>query len=223
MPRTAAKVLLCISGCLAPALLVAAETAPLEPPDINAYVDVALGQSDLGAVGYDEQPTSYRLVAGFLFPVEGAWRWSAEIGYDRIGKAEEITSTTERRNINGASYDMTTTQTSTLDASALTFGARVAHDVGPLDAFLRAGILHHHSAYKDQAKISYQETLPIFPSRPDETRATRSDTDVGFAPYAALGVGYRLGTVPTVYAEYTTRDIGADWVDSVMLGVSLDF
>lgn len=223
MPRNTAKLLLCVSGCLAPALLPAAEAVPLAPPDINAYVDVALGQSDLGNVGYEEQPTSYRLTAGFLFPGEGAWRWSAEIGYDRIGKAEEVTSLTERRNINGASYDMTTTQTSTLDASALTFGARAARDIGPLQTFLRAGILHHHSAYKDQTKVSYRETLPIFPARPDETRATRSDTDVGFAPYAAVGLGYRLGTVPTVYAEYTARDIGADWVDGVVLGVSLDF
>lgn len=213
----------------------AAETAPLPvpvdtgppilAPPVDAYIDLSLNNSSLNNLGYGDQPGGYRFIVGMIFEQFSNARFTMapEVGYVRIGLAEETTTTTTR-NAPIPQYDNIKKEKHSIDLSTLTFGLRSGYQVtGQLEAFGRAGMHFYHGASQQQTTWSYVPVLSTTPERSDDVQPSFSTADVGTDYYLSGGLAWKIGPVPSVYAEYQVIALGGSTIATTSLGFLLNF
>lgn len=198
----------------------------LTPPAIDAWFDISFTDSDFNALGFNETAGGYRFIAGFHLENFGNNRFgfAPEVGYFRLGSIEEKTSVTVSNPPNFQGYIQTTTHTNSLDTSSLDFGVRVNVMIASrLDVFLRTGLGFYHASTEAQDSFSYTPITPGGPAIPSTQGTTSSSTETGTAPYAALGLTIKLGTVPSLYGEYGKRIIDGENISTIAVGFLLNF
>lgn len=205
-----------------------ATTTPSPPdypaPKIDAYVDLSISESDFGKLGYDDNVAGYRLLFGFRLEEVGGGKWTLapEVGYLRIGKAERDDISTDA--ISDSEYYLTITDNHTLDATALSFGGRIGWLPHPrVEPYLRAGLHFYHALDRIETTFSYEPKAPLIPPKPQTTTSSQSEVNVGLDIYASLGFAWRLGKVPSLYAEYGAFAIENEVVTTGAVGFLLNF
>lgn len=200
--------------------------AELTPPDIDGYLDPSLSWTEFNNTGVDDQPTGFRFIAGFLLkaPEGSPWRIAPEVGYFRLGAAEEVTSILDT-NPPIAGYDAEVRTTRRLDATSLDFGARAAWQHEHFSVFGRLGINAYNAARRTSVVSHYTPDIPDDPDRPvfDDKPPTQSRTSIGVAWYGSVGLGYSFGEIPTVYIEAGGREVVGTELTTVNVGVLLNF
>lgn len=191
-------------------------------PKIDAYLDTSFSSADFAGIGYDETASGYRFIAGFALatPALGRWSVAAEFGYNRIGRAERSLVSVDD---SAPNYTVTRTDMLDIDLSSLDFGGRVGYRVAPrLETYTRAGMHFYHTSEKSQTRFDFEEKN-LNPPRPSDLQQPASTSTASVGAFVTLGLALKAGSVPSFYAEYTTRDISGDLVDAVNFGVLMNF
>lgn len=196
----------------------------LTAPAIDARVDLSLPTSDFDSLGYPDHANGYRFIVSFRLEGVGGDRWSVapEIGYFRMGQSERKVITLIPNT--PPNFDLTRTDTYKLDASSLDFGVRLGRNLRDrIEAYARGGLAVTHTRLA-QETLDHAEPKPGNPADPYDTRLTTpATTNVSADPYAAVGLAFKLGQVPSVYAEYGLRTIDGSSANSLAIGLLLDF
>lgn len=191
-------------------------------PKIDAYLDTSFSNADFAGIGYQEEPSGYRFIAGFRMdtPALGNWSAAAEFGYNRIGRAERSIVTVDD---SAPNYTVTRTDMYNIDLSSLDFGARVGYALMQrLEVYTRAGMHFYHTAEKSQTRFDFAEKN-LNPPRPSDLQQPASTSKASVGGYGTLGMAVRIGSVPSFYVEYGIRQMSSDTVDAVNFGVLLNF
>lgn len=208
-----------------------AETPPAsagpdyQPPAIDAYVDLAFTDGDLSHYGFDDTPGGYRFIVGFRLEKSpfANLTIAPEIGYLRIGKAEDQT-VTRTNNMPIPQYVNVRTTTDHFDVSTLQFGLRAAyHLAGPLDAYVRTGVHFYHLAESSQVVLSYEPIPPNTTPRPDDVQTSSSRAKVGTGAFGAVGYALSLGQVPSLQLEYGLYEFDGKPIGVFSFGALLNF
>jgi len=191
-------------------------------PKIDAYLDTSFSNADFAGIGYQEATSGYRFIAGFAMatPALGRWSVAAEFGYNRIGRAERSIVTVDD---SAPNYTVTRTDMLDIDLSSLDFGGRVGYRLAPrVESYARAGMHFYHTAEKSQTRFDFEEKN-LNPPRPSDLQQPASTSTASVGAFVTLGAALKVGTVPSFYAEYTTRDISGDLVTAINFGVLMNF
>jgi hypothetical protein len=192
------------------------------PPKIDAYLDTSFSNADFASLGYRDTVSGYRFIAGFAMatPALGRWSVAAEFGYNRIGRAERSIVTVDD---SAPNYTVTRTEMLDLDLSSLDFGGRVGYRMtSRLEAYTRAGMHFYHTSEKSQTRFDFEEKN-LNPPRPSDLQQPASTSTASVGAFGTVGLALKAGSVPSFYAEYTTRDISGDVVDAINFGVLMNF
>ena len=92
-----------------------------------------------------------------------------------------------------------------------------------LEAFGRAGMHFYHIARQDQTTLSYTPRPPNTTPRADDVQPTFSISEVGTDYYISAGLAIKLGTVPSLYAEYGAYSMGSENITTTSIGFLLNF
>ncbi|MFP5383890.1 MAG: LysM peptidoglycan-binding domain-containing protein [Gammaproteobacteria bacterium] len=198
----------------------------LTPPAIDGWFDISFTDADFDNLGFNQTAGGYRFIAGFHLESISTDRigLAPEVGYFRIGNIDEKTSTSVSNPPDFQGYIQTTTHTSSADATSLDFGVRVNFALARrLEAFLRTGVGFYHLSTEEQDSFSYTPITPGGAPIPSSRSTTASNTQTGIAPYAALGLAVKLGTIPSLYGEYGTRAIDGENISVIAVGFLLNF
>lgn len=203
----------------------AAAEPELLPPDVDAYVDISLGDADYADFGYDDNGSAYRLLAGWILPADdpSGTRWSAEISYSQLGSVEDDRLSFSRITLGGRLYEVTTTDTYSLEASSLGFGMRASRAFGIVEPFARLGAHYYHVTEKRERVRSFTPITPNSPPQKPQQDPSSSESEVGLALYGAAGVGVKTGEVATVYGEYAVLAMAGESVPVARLGLIANF
>ncbi len=208
-------------GGFNPDTAVAAPVAPeLKAPAIDAYLDIAALNADLGALGFDQDSTGFRLLAGFQFKDVGAGRWglASEIGLLDFGSGmrNDVTSVLE------SGYIKTTTNHITNDVSSLSLGTKITWTSRAVSPYLRAGIHAYHQHQRAQTRYTY---IPLGPQPPipPTTLQPQTVTDVGLNLWGLLGLEMKLGNSYSLYAEYGLFNLDDGAMNVGMAGIIWNF
>lgn len=203
------------------------DTGPdYSPPAIDAYVDVSLNSNDLGNFGFNETTGSYRLIIGFRLKDVGDKTWSLapEFGYFRAGKAAQDVINIDNNSTTLPGYIITQTDTYSMDTTSLDFGLRFSRILRPhLHGHVRAGVGFYHLTQQQKTNRSYTRKVGTTEERPDDTLPTITTIDTGIAPFISLGMGVDLSTRFHAYAEYGTRIINSNLLNTGAIGLLFDF
>lgn len=212
------------SSAAVPAAAVAAEPELL-PPDVDAYIDISLGDADYGDYGYDDNGGAYRLLAGWILPADdpAGTRWSAEVSYSQLGSVEDDRLSFGRVTLGGRLYDVTTTDTYSLEASSLGFGLRASRAFGIVEPFARLGTHYYHVTEKRERMRTFTAVTPNSPPQKPQQDPSSSESEVGLALYGAAGIGVKTGEVATVYGEYSALAMAGETVAVARLGLLANF
>lgn len=210
-----------------PGAATAPATAPPAPdypaPKIDAYIDLSISESDFGELAYEDAVGGYRLLIGFRLEELGGDRWSLapEVGYLRIGKAERDYLSFDA--ISDSQYYVTITDNHSLDVTALSFGGRIGWQLRRAEPYLRAGVHFYHALDRTQTTFTYEPKAPLIPPKSPTSTDSQSEVSVGLNLYAGVGCAWRLGKVPSLYAEYGTYVIENKIVGTGSVGFLLNF
>lgn len=191
-------------------------------PAIDAYVDTSFSEADFGSLNFNETPGGYRFIAGFRLDTPRLVRWTAaaEFGYTRLGRAErKITSVDD----SAPDYRITRTDTYNIDLSSLDFGTRIGYRLLPsLDVYGRGGLQFYHVANKAQTQLDFTPKNNN-PPKDTDLQQPASSSDSKASLFGTLGIAIRLGSVPSLYVEYGTRNISGDIINIGNVGVLMNF
>lgn len=213
-----------------PGAATAPATAPPAPdypaPKIDAYIDLSISESDFDKLGYQDAVGGYRFLIGFHLEEVGGDKWTLapEVGYLRIGKAERDDISFD--DISEPQYYVTITDKHSLDVTALSFGGRIGWQLRRPQAgeiYARAGLHFYHALDRTQTTFTYEPKAPLIPPKSPTSTGSQSEVNVGLDLYAGLGFAWKLGKVPSLYAEYGTFVIESELVNTGSIGFLLNF
>lgn len=209
-----------------PESVPAAATGPdYKAPAVDAYVDLSFTDSDASNFTFRNSTGGYRFLVGFLLekPLFGKLRVAPEVGYLRMGRAHDET-TTVTPNVPIPQYDNIRTDLRELDMSTLQFDLRGGYTLfGPVEVYARAGVHFYHLAHKSQTVLSYTPIPPNTTARDTDYQQTVSSTDVGSDLFGAVGIACSVGQVPSLFVEYGRYSLGGTSVNVVAFGALLNF
>ena len=203
----------------------------LMPPAVDAYVDISFTGADIDEPGFDDTARGYRIIAGFrlLDVAPGGWSVAPEIGYWRLGRSERVEQALFPNSPLG--FDRLQTDTYTLNATALDFGARFDRRLLPrLDAYARTGLAVTHVQRKREVLNTYlprdvtpPDECPVFAPTCSLNNPEASTTEVSIDPWLGLGLALELGIVPSLYGEYNLRTVDGQSTAAWAVGFLLNF
>lgn len=200
-----------------------------QPPQIDGYLDLAFTDGDFSQLGFSETPGGYRFTVGFRLEEVGTERWliAPEFGYFRLGKADNEVTTVTPNDVHQG-YDTTRVFSSSLDATSLDLGCRVDRILTTrLGAFVRGGLGFYHLARNDDLTLTYSSNvLPTQGGEFDgvtESLLSDSSTASGLGLFGSVGLTVKLGAVPSIYVEYSVREMDQEVLASTALGLTLNF
>lgn len=205
---------------------VAVPSTPDYPaPRIDAYIDLSISESDFDKLGYQDAVGGYRFLIGFRLEEVGGDKWTLapEVGYLRIGKAEREDISFD--DISEPQHRVTITDKHSLDVTALSFGGRFGWQFRPQagEIYARVGLHFYHALDRTQTTFTYEPKAPLIPPKSPVSTGSQSEVNVGLDLYAGLGFAWKLGKVPSLYAEYGTFVIERELVNTGSVGFLLNF
>ena len=219
MTRALLPLYLLALALAAPAL--ADDDDDLAPPNATPYLELLLNSTDL-APFVDQRDTSLKLRFGFRFNDSGgeALTWSGEGGLSLLGDDSETFTITQAINDPGSPFEEERQRVErTVRINGFELGARA--DFRDL-FYLRGGVFIYSVKERDDIVVTQIDFDDASNNNTFE-RVPSSDSSNDVAPYASLGATWQLDESFGLLAEVSGVSIDSELLESVSLGIRLEF